>query len=227
MHIKHYCILLIFLMFGAKLAYSQDNIVKGPYSPSRELGVDSIDLRSESQSLEDWNRQLHIKTNVVGLGLAIANLSFEVDLARHWSFALPINYSAWDYFKPTTKFRTLSIYPEGRFWISQFNRGFFVGAHFGMAYYNYALDGIYRYQDHDGKSPSLGGGLSVGYRLPLSQNKRWNIEFAVGAGVYSRHYDTFYNVKEGKLYDTTRKIYWGLDNVAINLSYSFDLKKRK
>ncbi len=37
----------------------------------------------------------------------------------------------------------------------------------GLAYYNFAFNGKYRYQDHLRQTPALGGGLSIGYRLPL------------------------------------------------------------
>lgn len=176
---------------------------------------------------EGWNRQLHVKTNAIGLAMAIANAGVEVDLAPHWSFTLPVYYSAWDYFKSTIKFRTFAVQPEFRYWFSENNHKFFIGAHFGYAQYNIAVDGNYRYQDHDGKSPALGGGISVGYRMPISKNDKWHIEFTLGAGAYRLHYDRFYNVNNGKLIDTHKKTYCGVDNAAVNISYRFNLNKRK
>ena len=176
---------------------------------------------------EGWNRQLHVKTNAIGLAMAIANAGVEVDLAPHWSFTLPVYYSAWDYFKSTIKFRTFAVQPEFRYWFSENNYKFFIGAHFGYAQYNIAVDGNYRYQDHDGKSPALGGGVSVGYRMPISKNDKWHIEFTLGAGAYRLHYDRFYNVNNGKLMDTHKKTYCGVDNAAVNISYRFNLNKRK
>lgn len=220
-------IMLILLSFSMGIAHSQESQFEAADLRGNGIVVDSVSTSRVVETPSEWNRRLHVKTNLVGLGLAIANVSVEVDLGKHWSFALPVNYSAWDYMKPTTKFRTFSMYPEGRFWVSKRNNGFFVGAHFGFAYYNYALNGDYRFQDHDGKTPALGGGLSIGYRLPISKNKKWNVEFAIGAGAYTRKYDRFYNVTDGRLVDTTNKMYLGIDNAAINFSYSFDLKKRK
>lgn len=176
---------------------------------------------------EGWNRQLHVKTNAIGLAMAIANAGVEVDLAPHWSFTLPVYYSAWDYFKSTIKFRTFAVQPEFRYWFSENNHKFFIGVHFGYAQYNIAVDGNYRYQDHDGKSPALGGGISVGYRMPISKNDKWHIEFTLGAGAYRLHYDRFYNVNNGKLMDTHKKTYCGVDNAAVNISYRFNLNKRK
>ena len=192
--------------------------------------VDSIIIpepKEQTVTTEDWTRRLYLKTNAIGLGLAISNIGAEVDLAKHWSFAVPVYYSALNYFTSTIKFRTLAVQPEFRYWFKEDNQRFFVGAHFGYAQYNIAVDGDYRIQDHNGTSPALGGGISVGYRMPISKNNKWHIEFTLGAGVYGLHYDKFYNVNNGKLVDTYRKTYWGIDNAAVNISYRFDLKKRK
>lgn len=179
--------------------------------------------------VEGWSRKLHLKTNAIGLGMAIANVAAEIDLAKHWSFTLPVYYSAWDYFKSTIKFRTFAVQPEFRYWLSEENDGFFGGAHFGLAYYNFAFDSDYRYQDHNRETPTIGGGLSIGYRMPISKNNRWRVEFSLGAGVYSRHYDKFHNTprtKDGLMIESIKKTYWGIDQAAVSFSYSFDLKKK-
>ena len=181
------------------------------------------------ETAPDWTRKLRIKTNAIGWGMVIANVAAEVDLAKHWSFTLPVYYSAWDYFKSTIKFRTFALQPEFRYWLSEENDGFFAGAHFGLAYYNFAFDGDYRYQSHNRETPAIGGGVSIGYRLPISKNNRWRVEFSLGAGVYSRHYDKFHNTprtKDGLMIESIKKTYWGIDQAAVSFSYSFDLKKK-
>jgi hypothetical protein len=152
----------------------------------------------------------------------------EFELGNYLSLSIPVSYSAINYFKPTIKFRNFSVQPELRVWPMKNSDGLFLGAHMGFAYYNFAFDGDWRYQDHEGTSPTLGGGLSVGYRLPISHNGNWKLEFAVGAGVYPLYYDVFQNVnnvKEGLLLDTRNKTYIGLDNVTIGISYRIPLKK--
>ena len=101
-----------------------------------------------------------------------------------------------------------------------------MGAHFGLAYYNIATNGEYRTQDHDGTSPALGGGLAVGYRMPISKNNRWKMEFSIGAGAYKLHYDKFRNYHNGLLVNTEKKTYIGIDQVSVSLSYTFDLKRK-
>lgn len=174
-------------------------------------------------------RRLHLKTNAVAWGLAIANVAAEVDLARHWSFTLPLYYSAWNYFTSTIKFRMFAVQPELRYWLSGDNDGLFAGAHFGLAYYNFAFNGNYRYQDHNDDTPAIGGGVAVGYRMPLRKGSRWRVEFALGAGVYPLHYDKFHNpprTKDGLLVGSEKKTYWGIDQLAVSFSYTFDLKKK-
>ena len=224
----------VFVTYKKELPPIQEPIIV-PDTIKVEPIVEAVEMVSDTTAIietvipevEEWSRKLHVKTNAIGLGMGIANVAAEIDLAKHWSFAVPVYYSALNYFTSTIKFRTLAVQPEFRYWFNENNQKFFIGAHFGYAQYNVAVDGDYRYQDHGGKSPALGGGLSVGYRMPISKNDKWHIEFTLGAGVYGLHYDKFYNVNNGKLIETYRKTYWGIDNAAVNISYRFDLKKRK
>ncbi len=175
---------------------------------------------------EEWVPKLHIKTNAIGWGMLISNIAVEADVAQHWSVSLPLYYSALNYFTSTVKFRTFTVQPEARYWFNPENTGLFVGAHLGMSFYNVAVNSSKRVQDHNGNSPALGGGLSVGYRMPLSKDKRWNVEFTAGAGIYSQHYDEFINEPNGLELTTKKGAYTGIDNIAVTFSYSLDLKKK-
>ncbi len=198
MHIKSIYVILIFLLIG-HYAHSQDRAVYP---------------------------ELSVKTNALGLGLAIANTAVEIDLCRHVSFNLPVYYSAWNYSAPTVKFRTFAVQPGIRYWFSDRNEAWFTETHFGLAYYNVAIGGEYRIQDHDGKSPALGGGVALGYRLPISRSKRWKMEFSIGAGAYMLHYDRYRNTYNGLLVSTGEDTYIGIDKTEISVSYSFGLKRK-
>lgn len=175
---------------------------------------------------DEWTRQLHVKTNTLGLALAIANLAVEVDICKQLSFTLPVYYSAWDYFKSTLKFRTFCVQPEFRYWFNKHNEGWFLGAHFGFAYYNFALDGEYRTQDHSRETPSIGGGLALGYRTHLDKKKRWKMEFALGGGAYTSHYDKFHNRQDGLKVSEHKKTWYGIDQAAVTFAYTFNLDKK-
>lgn len=197
----------------------------------RPLGLPGPEIATEQQSLITTasnilpeKRYLYVKTNVTGLALLQANIGVEFDMGRYLSFYLPISYSALDYFSPTTKFRQFALQPELRVWPLKNQDKLFIGAHLGFAYYNYAFNGDYRYQDRDGTHPTLGGGLSLGYRLPISRNKDWKLEFALGVGVYPLDYDLFINEVNGPLFDSRKKTYIGLDNVLIGISYRIPMK---
>ena len=209
--------------------------------PESVLGVEQSDTESQTTILDGVTSTasrseqrlfvpgMRIKTNSAGLALAMANLALEFDFAKRWSLDIPAYYSSWNYFKPTLKFRTLALQPELRYWFKDGHRKFYIGAHFGMAYYNLAFDGAYRYQDMDGEKPALGGGIGLGYRLPISKSGKWSLEFALGAGVYLAPYDKFYNTENvllGEKVSTTRSLYLGIDNVAISFGYKIDFKKR-
>ena len=180
--------------------------------------------------VEEWTRKLHVKTNAIGLGMGIANVAAEIDLAKHWSFTLACLLLGLGLFQDQPSSSAPSaVQPEFRYWLSENNDGFFAGAHFGLAYYNFAFDGDYRYQDHNRETPAIGGGVSIGYRLPISKNNRWRVEFSLGAGVYSNHYDKFHNTprtKDGLMIESIKKTYWGIDQASVSFSYSFDLKKK-
>ena len=104
----------------------------------------------------------------------------------------------------------------------------FVGAHFGVAQYNYALSSSeWRYQDHNGNTPALGGGLSFGWRTPLGKSKHWMMELTAGAGCYRLRYDTFHNEANGEMVSTTSRTFFGVDNAAVTFIYRFDLKRKR
>lgn len=207
--------------------------LRTPMPLTKLLSDQNVDIKPTSiipavVAAATQSHYMYVKTNLVGLALLNANVGVEFDLGNYLSLNIPVSYSAINYFTPTIKFRNFSVQPELRVWPMKNNDGLFVGAHMGFAYYNFAFNGDWRYQDHNGTSPTLGGGLSLGYRMPISRDKNWKLEFAVGAGVYPLHYDVFYNlknVKEGTLYETRNGNYIGLDNVTIGISYRIPYKK--
>ena len=108
--------------------------------------------------------------------------------------------------------------------------GLFLNAHATFGWYNIAtFTGNYRYQDHKHISPTFGGGIGAGYKLPLSRDPegRWGLEFTLGAGVLPLHYDIFYNEHNGLLAGEERKTSFGLDNAAITVTYRIGRKAKQ
>lgn len=180
----------------------------------------------------DWyTSKLTVKTNTIGWTLLGSNIAVEYDIIPHLSVALPFYYSGGlDYFKKTIKFRGIVLQPEVRYypWLQQDNNGgFYVGAHFGLGWYNFALNKEFRIQDHKGHTPAYGGGLGLGYSLQFKNNPKWGMEFAIGGGVYKAKYDVFYNEENGPYAETAvEKIFVGIDNASVSFTYKFDLGKK-
>lgn len=203
--------------------------IEEPQEPVEEVVAVEEEVVVVEEPVDDWYRKMYIKTNAPAWAMLWQNLAVEFDLAKHWSFALPVYWSPYNYGKQTIKFRTLAFVPEFRWWPKADNTGFFLNAHFGLAYYNFAANGDYRYQDHDGKTPAIGGGIGLGYRFYFCRNHHWSMEVALGAGVYKLDYDKFLNTgstKHGYLVDRVKKTFYGIDQAALTFSYSFGLRKK-
>ncbi len=225
MYIKRLYILLVFILVGMGIGYAQTSNTK-VYSGSRSTAVLPPPTALSTSTAEPW-RHLYIKTNGIAWAMGITNIAAEIVLDRRWSVALPIYYSGWNYLKYTQKFRTFTLQPEVRYWINAVdNNGLYAAAHLGLGWYNVALNGDYRIQDHGGNSPAFGGGVSAGYRLPFKHSKRWSIEFSLGVGVYGVHYDKFSNCKNGLLTETKSGAWVGIDQAAATIVYTLDLKKK-
>jgi hypothetical protein len=190
-------------------------------SKSSDENSSAKDGRSSSAQCD-----LKLKTNLIGLGMGHFNVGAELNFAEHWSVSVPFYYSGgFNYFKSTVKFRGIVIQPEVRYYFKG-NEGFYLGGHLGLGWYNFALGGDYRYQDHG--RPALGGGLGLGYSMQFKENPRWGMEFTLGAGVYDVKYDMFYNEENGPYYKYGIKDTWfGIDNASVAFTYKFGLSKAK
>ncbi len=188
-----------------------------------EVVEEAVEAAPEPVPAARCHRSWHASTNVLAWTLGMTNLMGEYDFGCHWSVALSLYYSAWNYAKATRKFRAFIFRPELRWWPGEGHRGLFVDGHIQMAAYNFALPGWeYRIQDVGGRHPALGGGIGVGYRLPLGRSGRWAAEAAIGAGVYHLEYNRFVNEENGALVDRRERTFFGLDNVSVSVVYNFN-----
>lgn len=176
---------------------------------------------------EYWTRKIYVKTNAPAWLCLWINAAFEIDLAPHWSFAVPIYYSGFNYFTSKVKFRTFSVVPEFRWWPRKDNMGFFLNAHLGLNQFNYAKGGEWRYQTYHGHSPALGGGIGLGYRWYFCKNHRWSMEAAVGAGVYHLDYSIFENIHNGLIVGRRIRTFFGIDQAALSFAYSFGVERKE
>lgn len=181
----------------------------------------SVPAPAPSDSATVWQRRFRVGTNLPAWWLLQYNAQAELDLAPHLSAALSVYYSAANFFTYSIKFRNFSVKPELRYWPSRRNHGLFVAAHGGMAYFNFAFDGKYRWQSHSRRTPALGGGLNVGVRTPLGASRHWQIETSLGWGWYRVHYDKYLNRYGGFLVSSQCSTWSGIDLASVVLVYVF------
>ena len=166
---------------------------------------------------------LYIYNNLALDFLLIANLGVEMDITPSVSLAIPLLYSGWDYFSSNAKFRCAGVRPEIRWWPEE-RHFFYVGAHGAVSYWNVAVNGLFRYQDTDARTPLFGGGFDAGFRITLLKDRLFT-DLSLGAGVYYLDYDQFINQPNGRLsYSHQTKWYAGPDFLQISLVYRLDGK---
>lgn len=217
---------------GTSREIGNDSIKQGVYLEDfTEVKVDENDIKVEEKPYDiilspEWQRHIYVKTNLPAWLCLWLNAAFEIDIAPHWSFSLPVYYSGFNYFKRTLKFRTFAVQPEFRWFPNFENKGFFAGAHAGLVYYNIALNGKLRYQDHDGTTPALGGGIAIGYRFRLNSNPNIYMEASIGGGIYSLYYDEFLNETNGLKVSERKRTFYGIDQASLSFVYRFDCGKK-
>lgn len=198
--------------------YTADNQHFTP--PPRAEISDSV----ASDPSGEWRLSTSLPAWIAG----VTNIAGEYVFSRHWSVGLYMSYSGWNYFRQTQKFRVAEFRPEVRYWFGDNARGFFVEGHLAVISYNVALPSWnFRYQDRGGSHPALGGGVGAGFRCNLTGDGVWQGEASVGFGGYYLDYDRFENTgPQGRLVDSKKRGFFGIDHFTLSIVYSFSTHKR-
>lgn len=159
-----------------------------------------------------------VKTNVPYWALVVFNAAVEYHFAPHWSADLPMFYLPFTVAR-TYRFRILAAQPSARYWLKPSHEGHFFGVHSTIGQFNISIDNKTRYQD---KSGMYGGGLDYGYAFRF--NDRWGVELNIGAGYIYTRYNKYYNIKNGALFGTNSKSYWGVTRFGVSVTYQLNGK---
>lgn len=183
--------------------------------PVRVLGYEKPIFMSQIP-IEEKKSAFRLRSNILPWFITIPNVGAEITIQKKWSVMLDVMYCPW---KLSDKFsvKTLALLPEARWWLKTNTKGSFFNIHLDVAWYNVRTNN-YRYQDKG--RPLIGGGIGYGYRLPLKG--KWAMEFEIGVGMANTRYERYYNIINGALKDTRVSTYWGIDRLAVSISY--DLK---
>lgn len=82
-----------------------------------------------------------------------------------------------------------------------------------------------RYQDPN--HALWGMGISYGYAIELGKQKRWAVEFNIGAGFAEYDYDIYRNWENGPKTGSGSDWYWGITRAGISISYKWYVEKGK
>lgn len=167
---------------------------------------------------------ISVKTNALWLAALTANIGVEVQLHKQLTLDIPAWYSPYD-ITPTRKMRLFATQPEIRFWPERAGNGHFVGLHTHVAGFNVAINDHGRYQDPN--HALWGMGISYGYAIELGKQKRWAVEFNIGAGFAEYDYDIYRNWENGPKVGSGSDWYWGITRAGISISYKWYVEKGK
>ena len=156
-----------------------------------------------------------VKTNIACYAGAVAYIGAEVQLHPHVTLDMPVSMSFLD-MERAHGLRLVLFQPEARYWFCHAGSGHFIGLHAHVAGFNIQWDDR-RYQSAG--RPLLGGGVSYGYSLRISDH--WNFEFNLGAGYANMKYDRFYNIDNGAQSGGGEYDYWGITRLGLSLVYKF------
>lgn len=182
-------------------------------SPSRSATSETVPAFT-SVAASEKSTYMSLKTNIAYDIFAILNLSYECQVARHWTLELPVMWSLWDW-KDSRGVRVVGLQPAAKYWFSKPGKGNAVGADFDLLWFN-ARWNDNRYQI-DGR-PAMGASILYAYTLNIGRG--WKAEFSLGIGYVNTRYNTYYNIENGALIDTRTKNYFGPTKIGLTLVYS-------
>lgn len=190
-------------------------------SPSANVSGGKTQARSSEKAVSNGQQAsageffAAVKTNIAYYAGAVANIGAEVQLHPHVTLDMPVSMSFWD-MERAHGLRLVLFQPEARYWFGHAGSGHFIGLHAHVAGFNIQWND-WRYQSAG--RPLLGGGISYGYSLRISDH--WNFEFNLGAGYANMKYDRFYNIDNGAQSGSGEYDYWGITRLGLSLVYKF------
>lgn len=162
-----------------------------------------------------------VRTNMLHDIIAVPNIGVEIYLGRRYSLYLDYSGAWWGNRMSATynAGRHVWRYEGGNLELRRYlvqNSVPFNGWHIGV----YGNVASYDFQWGDtgkqGRKPSYGGGISIGYQKPIARH--WNIDFSVAAGYFGGEYKTCrFRNGHNVWVDTRQRNYFGPTRAEIAL----------
>lgn len=192
------------------------------------LAVTAVSSASDSRAPADTiaavphGTSFSVEVNLAAIPLLTFSPAIELGLNHKWGLELPVAYNNVNYFTRKVKFRQLTLQPglKHYFRTQRHDDDCFVGAHFGLSWYNMAFNGIHAFRNRT-RSPGWGFGISGGWKHRFTQSRHWYVEAEIGVGWYHLHYDVVENSDRGRVLYSKRGGRWLIDRIAVTIGYQF------
>lgn len=175
-----------------------------------------------------------IKTNLLYNAATILNAEIEVPIGNRWSVAAELMFPWWVWNNRQHALQLFAGTIEGRYWFGDRTEkplltGWFGGLYASAGYYDFE----WNRKGYQGEF-LLNTGVSGGYAHPISKDKNWRMEYALGVGFVQtkyRHYEaTFSNVdNQWHLYKqySGRYSWFGPTRLKVSLVWMLNYKAQK
>ena len=177
-------------------------------------------------------QKVAVKTNSLYWLTATPNVGFEFAIAPRWTVEIAGGYNPWTLDKQENiKAKHFLVTPEIRYWFCESFQGHFIGINGNYTQFNVSgsnvpalfmpveASGIWVDDLLNSRSQgwAAGAGITYGYAFPIA--RRWNLEFAVGAGWWYTAYDKFESRTCGLFQETIKQHAFGLTELGISFIY--------
>ncbi|GHT71126.1 hypothetical protein AGMMS50239_40130 [Bacteroidia bacterium] len=177
------------------------------------------DAKDNAYTEHGCEDKFSIRTNLLYWAVATPNLGIEYKPAERFGILVNSAYSHWIWSDDDNHHRTWMVSPEIRYYFGgrgvarNAPTGWFIGVEGHAGEFNF------KFKDTGYQGDAIGGGLTGGYKLRLSEV--FDLDFSLGLGYTQLKYDTYYRsrevmvLKEGGL----KKDFFGPTQLGVSLIF--------
>ncbi len=176
----------------------QTEIQKAPFVPLTAR-MEPISLPPYTQEKQPRRELLSVKTNLLFDAAMTPNLAIEYyPLHGHFTYGASMDFPWWQNHKDHHYWQIRNYQLEARYYFRSgcvdrvgygggpAFRGWYLQAYAHVGLYSICFDANHGYEGE-----GVGGGLGVGYVMPISKDGHWRLEFALQAGYFRTWYDPY------------------------------------
>ncbi len=164
-----------------------------------------------------------LRANMLRWVTLTTDMGLEWNICNHWSVVANGSWTSWKWKGVDRRYALWEVSPEVRYYFSNSGIGskynsarshgqlpFYVGLQYKQGSFNYKLSQTGKQGD------ILGGGVVLGYMLPL--NRSLSIDFKLGAGCLLADFDTYNTAGSVRVRDESySKSVWGITDWGVTL----------